>query len=305
MAQVAEHELPGGAVRERPRAARVRVDQLSVDEAARTEVHPVLFLALAPQRRPDVADPHGLGDAGAETALEHRAEGGLPTARLAGDEDALDARARQVEAPVGSRLDQVGGVGGRQDRGLRAEELDRGQQPLGVAGAEGNVTGTDAVEGSQGGARHERARVICRDEPLAGREARGGVAPRRPCHPVLEVVRGQRDVARRAGRAARRVDPDDLLGRRAEMRSERILGRDRLPQLPLLGQRQAGEVGEPAGVRGRGAARGDELGPVERRAREDVCELCAVRGVVDRELFLPRQRLDLGGEHQFPASRGS
>jgi hypothetical protein len=30
-----------------------------------------------------------------------------------------------------------------------------------------------------------------------------------------------------------------------------------------------------------------------------------VRGVVDRELFLPRQRLDLGGEHQFPASRGS
>ena len=43
-----------------------------------------------------------------------------------------------------------------------------------------------------------------------GGDARGRVAARRAGHPVVEVARGERDVARRAGRAARRVDPDDL-----------------------------------------------------------------------------------------------
>ena len=40
----------------------LRVDQLGVHEAARAEVHAVLLLAFAPERRPDVADAHRLGD---------------------------------------------------------------------------------------------------------------------------------------------------------------------------------------------------------------------------------------------------
>ena len=72
--------------------ARLGVDQLRVDEAARAEVHAVLLLALAPERGADVADAHRLGDAGAPALLEPRAERRLAAARLAGDEQAHDAR---------------------------------------------------------------------------------------------------------------------------------------------------------------------------------------------------------------------
>ena len=78
-------------------SAGLRVDELRVDEAARAEVHPVLLLALAPERHADVADPHRLGHARAPALLELRAERRLAAARLARDEDALDARAREVE----------------------------------------------------------------------------------------------------------------------------------------------------------------------------------------------------------------
>ena len=81
--------------------------------------------------------------------------------------------------------------------------------------------------------------VVGGDDPLAGGDAGRGVAARRARDPVVEVARGQRDVARRAGRAARRVDADDLVARpRTGARrsgSRRVDGR---AQLLLLGQRQ-------------------------------------------------------------------
>src|SRR5262245_58935285 len=87
--QVAENELPLGAVLERQRLGRSGVDQLGVHEAARAEMHSVLLLALAPERRADVADAHRLCDARAPAILQLRAEGRLAAARLAGDEHAL------------------------------------------------------------------------------------------------------------------------------------------------------------------------------------------------------------------------
>ena len=92
MAEVGEYELAGGAVLELERLARVGVDQLGVDEAARAQVHSVALLALAPERDADVADAHRLGDLRAPARLEPRTKGRLAAAGLPGDEQTLDAR---------------------------------------------------------------------------------------------------------------------------------------------------------------------------------------------------------------------
>ena len=91
---------PVGAVLQRDGGARLGVDQLGMDEAARAEVHAVLLLALAPERDADVADAHGLGDLRAPAFLELRAEGRLAAARLARDQDALHARCRADRRPA-------------------------------------------------------------------------------------------------------------------------------------------------------------------------------------------------------------
>ena len=105
VAQVREHELALGAVLQRDRGAGLRVDQLGVDEAARAEVHPVLRLALAPERDADVADPHRLGDARAPALLEPRAERRLAAAGLARDEHAPHGGGGEVDAALGRPLD--------------------------------------------------------------------------------------------------------------------------------------------------------------------------------------------------------
>ena len=74
VAEVRQDELARRAVLERDGRARRGVDQLGVDEPARAEVHPVLLLALAPQRDADVADPHRLRHPRAPALLE-RARG--------------------------------------------------------------------------------------------------------------------------------------------------------------------------------------------------------------------------------------
>ena len=168
--QVREHELAGRAVLELERRAGLRVDQLGVDEAARAEVHPVLLLALAPERDADVADAHRLGDPRAPALLELRAERRLAAARLARDEHALDARAAQVEVPLGGPLDEVRGVRRREHRGLGPQQLDRPHQPLGVAGADRDVAEPDAVERARAPRRRRTARR-CRSRRSAGRRA--------------------------------------------------------------------------------------------------------------------------------------
>jgi hypothetical protein len=80
MLLVRQHELAGGAVVHGERPARSWVDQLGVDVAARAEVHSVLLLALSPERDPDVADAHRLGDPCAPALLELRSEGRLAAA---------------------------------------------------------------------------------------------------------------------------------------------------------------------------------------------------------------------------------
>ena len=142
------------------RVARLGIDQLGVHEAARAQVHAALLLALAPERDADVADPHRLGHPGAPARLEHRAEGRLAAAGLAGHEHALDARPREIDVPLRRPFDQIGGVRGREHGGLGPEALDRQQQALGVPGAHRNVTEPDAVEGGERRARDEGPGVV-------------------------------------------------------------------------------------------------------------------------------------------------
>ena len=140
-------------------------------------------------------------------------------------------RTRSTDEPARSTLlgplEEVRGVRRREHRGFGREPLDREQQPLGVAGADRDVAQADPVEGRERGARDERPGVVRRDDALSGLDAGSRVAARRPRHPVVEVARRERDVARRAGRAARRVDADDLVRVRAEMRAERVVLRRR------------------------------------------------------------------------------
>src|SRR5438067_2271679 len=70
MPEVREDELAARAVAKLERLARLGLDQLDVDEPAGAEVHAVLLLALAEERRPDVADAHRLGDPCAPALLE-------------------------------------------------------------------------------------------------------------------------------------------------------------------------------------------------------------------------------------------
>ena len=210
-------------------APGLRVDQLGVDEAARAEVHAVLLLALAPERDADVADPHRLGDPRAPALLELRAEGRLAAAGLAGDEHALDARAGEVDAALGRPLDEVGGVRGREHRGLGPSSSIASIRrsvfpvPTGMWQRPMRSNAASAAPATNGPG------VVGRDDALARADARRRVAARRAGHPVVEVARGERDVARRAGRAARRVDADDLVARRAEVRADRVVGRARSP----------------------------------------------------------------------------
>ena len=101
--------------------ARLGIDQLGVDEAARAEVHAVLLLALAPERRADVADAHRLGHARAPALLEPRA-GTRARRRPARRRRARARRStpRRSRSALGRPLDQVGGVGRRQRDRSRA-----------------------------------------------------------------------------------------------------------------------------------------------------------------------------------------
>ena len=65
-----------------------------------------------------------------------RAHRRLAAARLAGDHHPADARLREVDAALQRPFGEMQGVGGRQRDDGRLEQLDRGDQPLGVAGAD-------------------------------------------------------------------------------------------------------------------------------------------------------------------------
>ena len=109
-----------------------------------------------------------------------RAERRLAAAGLARDEDALHARAAQVDSPFGRPLER----GRRHTTGVStaasgSEQLDRGDQPLGVAGADRDVAEPDPLERAEAPrprrtGRRCRSRRSARRRRPRGRVAAGG-----------------------------------------------------------------------------------------------------------------------------------
>ena len=197
-------------------------------------------------------------------------------------------------------FDEMGGVRGRQHDASGRRSRDRLHQPLGVAGADRDVAEPEPVERGQRRARDERPRVVGGHDPLAGLDAGRGVAARRACDPVVEVGGGQRDVARRAGGAAGRVDAHDLVAGRAQVRAERVLGRDRGPDLGLLGQRQLGDLVEPDR---RGRPRASRGRTASARAGTRAALSNAAASLIARTRSLPRPRRPCGSRSARAAPR--
>ncbi len=240
---------PVGAVRERERVAALGLDQLGMDEAARAEVHPVLLLALPPQRHADVPDPHRLGDAARPSRASSLArKAGSPPPGSPATRTRSTLEPRQVDSSLGRRLDQVGGVGRGQAAASGREQLDRPEEALRVAGAERDVGEADPLERGERRACRERPRVVGGDDPLAGPDARGA----RSCAPSRSP--SCRDRRRSAGCSS------DRRWCRSSSRSGRFRTRSTQRCAPigfsgvqlslsslLLGERQRGDLGEPAG----------------------------------------------------------
>src|SRR4029078_6681501 len=83
--------LTHGPIRHRHGSAGRWVDELKVYVSLAGEMHPLLLFALAPQRHRDVANAHRLRDLGVPGRLKPPTHCRLATARLAGDQNALDA----------------------------------------------------------------------------------------------------------------------------------------------------------------------------------------------------------------------
>ena len=139
MLEVGQHELARGAVVQLDGDSCFGFDQLGVDEPASAQVHAVLLFALPPERSADVADAHHLGDPRAPTLFELRTEGRLAAAGLTCHEHALDARTPEIDIPLRRPFEEMGGIGGREHRGFRPEQLDRRNQTLGIPRADRNV----------------------------------------------------------------------------------------------------------------------------------------------------------------------
>jgi hypothetical protein len=200
------------------------------------------------------------------------AERRLAPARLAGDEDAHEA------GLLGALLGDVHGVRRRTDERLRAQSLERLQHLFGVAGADRDMRDAERIEGVERGAGDERARVVGGEQELAGAQAAARIAAPRDRAPILEIVARERYVARRAARAARRIDARRLLGPDRGMQAERRrLGLARA-QLVLHGERQLRDALQAADRRRRVESRRGQLPAIERGALEQPRDLLAIQG---------------------------
>ena len=129
MVQVREHELAACAVAQldrrspvsgsissgctKPRAPRCMPSCSSHSPQSEMPMSPIPIASVTPAAPP---------------LLQLGAQSRLAAARLAGDQHPDDARARQVDAALAGRLDQVGGVGGREHGSLGPELLDPPEQ---------------------------------------------------------------------------------------------------------------------------------------------------------------------------------
>ena len=300
--EMGQHEFALGPVGDRLRRAGLRIDQLDMDEAAAAEMHALLFLALAPEGNGDVADAHRLDDARAPGRFELGPHRRLTAAGLARHHHPFHARLDEVHAALARPFGEMQRIGGRQRHRGRFQKIDRRHQALGVPRADRDDTEAEALERVECRSSDERTGVVGRDDALAARDSRGCVRARRRAHPDFEIGGGERNEARRPGRAAGRIDARDLVAPCGQMGADRLFGRTRGAQLVLFGQRHAFDRVETADRPMRRKARALELAAIEARALEEIFDLLEVERRVGPRLILPRRAFDVGLEHRHHAA---
>ena len=83
------------------------VDELGPDEPLPAEVHPLLGVALAIERRRDVAESHRFGDVAVERRLDARSGRRDTATGLAPGHDVAETEARRVDAIVGATIREM------------------------------------------------------------------------------------------------------------------------------------------------------------------------------------------------------
>ena len=257
--EVGVDELARRARRPLEHAVGLGVDELGDEQVGRREVEPVARLALRAERRPDLTEPVGIGDARAPGRLDPPAELGDVAARLAAGDEREQPEARRVEPLRDRALGEVVRVRRDREHPGRPQRREEVEQPVALPEPDRDDGRAGRLQRHVVGdpARIERVvdavedRVVRRDP----RRTKGpGARERRP----LEVAAREPDQQRRPGRPGGDVEPDDLLLRDAGERPERRVLRLRREQLRLGHERLLGELGERrAGraVRGRTATR--------------------------------------------------
>src|SRR3954467_2998322 len=174
--------------------ACVWIDQLDVDQTLGREVHPRLSGAFAPERGRDVADSHDFVDPRTKGALQLAAERVLAAAGLAADDDPLDWGEADAFGP--RHLGDVQRVRRRAGERLRLQPLDRREELLGIADADRDMDRADRFECRERGPGDEWACAIGRHDTLAGLQAVSRIRAPPDLAPLLDVVRGERNVER-------------------------------------------------------------------------------------------------------------
>ena len=227
VAQVGEDELAGGAVRRarptRPcpgRSAprgRSRVRRGACRPAPRTR-------PTARRRCRRSPSPRSPARPSPASSAARKAGSPPPGSPATSTRSTLDPAQVEAARPPPTRR-RSAAYDGRQHGGLGAKQVDRRDEPLGVAGADRDVAEADPVERGERGAGDERPGVVGRDDPLAGADAGGRVAAGGARDPVLEVAapsagcssacrscRSSSRCGRLLGRRAQRCEPIGLLG---------------------------------------------------------------------------------------------
>ncbi len=279
-------------VRERQDGAVVGIDQLGDRETGATEVDAISLVAFAGVEA-ELAGP-------VLVAGDHP-PGLLDPLAIAGYLQAGLAREIAPAKPHRSRLDpeSCGHLGKPDGVRRRRPDADRirdaghhREQPLAVTDTERDGRRAERLEG-QVVAEAARVEVVVHalEDDLARPTAHRPQGPCAHLAVVGDVAPGQPDPHRLAGRPAGRLDPDDLVQRRALVDAEERPARLRLGDLRLLHERDPLEVLAMPDI-GRPDAGCVEPVAIERAGRVVVGDLLGEAVVLETSHIGRRHRLD-------------
>ena len=299
-ADMGQHQLAALAVAPRQHRAGLRLDQLRVQHVERHEMQVGVELGLAGEVAEHVRHAVvGVARRQAPGGFQPAAEIGVVEPGLAAEQAQPQAEVARLE--IGKMLGddalehrRVGGRAG--DRG-DPELADGADQQLRVADPEGDDGSARRLQRGVVGEPADPQPVIeAVNDAMAGAEPARRLGARADHGGLPGIAGGEREVHRRTRRSRGAVDADHLAGRRRQVVAEGRLFALALPQHLLVGQRQVGQVLQPA--RRRHALPGPAM---QRRAGGDVVAL-----LLPERLAMRRQPVEIGelgavDQHRWPA----